>query len=65
MLCAHAYVYVLFEGVCFKLTPSWLPARLKWGWELRLLRHFLCIRWKSGPNSARLVFMRRHHERNK
>ena len=31
---------VYFEGVCFKLTSSWPPARVKWGWELRLLRHF-------------------------
>ena len=30
----------MFGGVCFKLTSSWPPARVKWGWELRRLLHF-------------------------
>ena len=40
------YDIILFEGVCSELTSSWPPARVKWGWELRLLRHFAPImRW--------------------
>ena len=34
---------LLFEGVCLQLTSSWPPARVKWGWELRLLCHFAWI----------------------
>ena len=40
--------HLSFEGVCCKLMSSWPPARVKWGWELRPLRHFGGIRGIRG-----------------
>ena len=40
-----------------KLTSSWLPARVKWGWELRLLRHF---GWIVRCRGCRARVPRRH-----
>ncbi len=40
-------LYISFWGSLSKLTSSWPPARVKWGWELRPLLHFGGIlRWR-------------------
>ena len=51
----HIYIYIhiykqkyLFEGVCYELTSSWPPARVKGGCELRAKCHFVRIGGSPG-----------------
>ena len=39
MYSIYIYVYIIC-GSLSKLTSSYPPARVKWGWELRPVRHF-------------------------